>query len=150
METNISEWHNTIGYPQLGRGETYKGYVVQVQGTDDRLPEKWFTYAFDQDDRHTYWIGMADSEEEAKAVLGRLLEHGWICELFKSNEAGHCKDQAMTVRSTWDEGRKKRVRLLLCEEHRNVVRDWERMTIRQYIRTYYGLEQDEPVIGPRL
>lgn len=149
METQTA-WHNTIGYPQFGRGPEYRGYVVQVQGTDDRLPEKWFTYAFDHDDRQTYWIGEGHDQEEAKAHLERLLEHGWICEQYRLDEAGHCKGRAMTVRSTWDEHRTSRVRVLLCEEHRNVLPDWERMTIRQYIRTYNGLVQDEPIAGPRL
>ncbi|NEC21199.1 hypothetical protein [Streptomyces parvus] len=149
-KVHLPEWHNTIGYPQLGRADEYSGYVVQVQGTEDGHPEKWFTYAFDRDDRLTYWIGDGATEAEAKARLERLVEHGWICEVFVSDEAGHCKEQAMTVRSTWDRPRTNRLRVLLCEKHRNVLPDWDRMTIRQHIRTYNGLMQDEPIIGARL
>ncbi|MFF4245204.1 hypothetical protein ACFYY2_12105 [Streptomyces sp. NPDC001822] len=149
METQIPAWHSTVGYPQLGKGPDYRGYVVKVQGTDDGHPERWFTYAFDQDARHTYWIGMTDSADEAKAVLERLLKDGWICEHYIGDDAGHCSDRAMTVRSTWDEGRTKKFRVLLCEAHRNILPDWDRMTIGQYVRTFSGLEQDEPIKGAR-
>ncbi|MGW1231403.1 hypothetical protein [Streptomyces californicus] len=148
-KAQLPKWHDTIGYPQLGEGDEYSGYVVQVQG-DDGLPERWFAYAYDRDGRLTYWIGDGSTEAEAKAHLERLLEHGWICELFVSDDAGHCKEPAMTVRSTWDRARTSRIRMLLCEEHRNVLPDWDRTTIRQHIRTYRSLMQDEPIIGARL
>lgn len=152
----MSEWHNTIGYPQFGREHTpdYRGYVVKVQGTEYGLPERWFTYAFDQDDQHTYWIGMSNTEAEAKAVLARLIEHGWLCEIYVGDAAGHCKDQATMVKHTWYESKHKpqgeRLRLLLCEKHGHTFPDWEELAVPEYIRTYNGLEQDAPIIGPRI
>ncbi|WP_328377065.1 hypothetical protein OHB13_11985 [Streptomyces sp. NBC_00440] len=149
----MTEWHNRIGYPQLGREGTpdYRGYVVRVQGTVGGHPEKWFTYAFDQGDQHTYWIGVTDSEPEAKGVLERLIKFGWVCEVYVSVGMGHCAGEAAMVRHTYREGEPKglRVRVLLCERHGHVFSDWERMTIPEYIRTYNGLEQDAALIGAR-
>jgi hypothetical protein len=152
----MSEWNERYsGYTQMGRENTpeYRGYAVKVQGTDDGLREGWFTYAYDQDDQHTYWIGMSDSEDEAKAVLDRLLSEGWKCEIFVSDDAGHCKGQAVKVKHTWYERKGKpgeRLRLLLCERHEHVFPEWEEMTIREYVNTYNGLEQDAPILGKRL
>lgn len=149
----MSEWHNTIGYPQLGREGTpdYRGYVVKVQGTEDGHPEQWFTYAYDQAEGFHYWIGMTGSEDEAKALLDRLLSEGWKCEVYDSHAGRHCRDRAVMVRHIWYEGKTmgERLRVLLCEGHGSAFRTWERMTIREYIRRFEALEQDAPVIGPR-
>ncbi|WP_326827451.1 hypothetical protein [Streptomyces sp. NBC_01751] len=147
----MSDWFERYnGLSQLGREHTpdYRGYVVRVDSEPN--PEKWFTYAFDQDDQHTYWLGMSDTEAEAKAVLERLLVHGWVCEVFENSQAGHCKDQAVKVKHIWHERGQERLRSLLCERHGDVFSDWAQMTIPAYIRTYNGLEQDAAFIGKRL
>ncbi len=151
MPENTPAWHNTIGYPQLGRENTpeYRGYVVRVQAAEHGYAEKWFTYAYDQEDQHTYWIGMSDSEDEGKAVLDRLLSEGWVCEVFRGAGKAHCTEPAVTVRHWWEEKEKKRGRLLLCSEHRHIMRGHEAMTIREFINTYNGLEQDAPILGHR-
>jgi hypothetical protein len=147
----MTEWIEQYnGLSKLGVENTpdYRGYVVRVDSAPN--PERWFTYAFNQDDQHTYWIGMRDTEAEARTVLDRLIEQGWLCEIFVSDDAGHCKGQAVKVKHTWYERKAERLRLLLCERHEHVFPEWEEMTIREYVNTYNGLEQDAPILGKRL
>jgi hypothetical protein len=150
----MTEWIERYnGLSKFGVESTpeYRGYVVRVDSAPN--PERWFTYAFDQADQHTYWIGMSDTEDDAKAVLDRLLSEGWKCEVFVNDDTGHCKDQAVKVKHTWYERKGKpgkRLRLLLCETHGHIFPEWEDMPIREYVNTYNGLEQDAPIIGPRL
>ncbi|MGW5773139.1 hypothetical protein ACWEVY_28805 [Streptomyces longwoodensis] len=150
----MSEWVQRYdGLSNFGseRGKDYRGYVVRV---NDGEPPIWYTYAFDQEDEHTYWIGSAASEDEAKAVLERMLSEGWKCELYDRQAGRHCRDTGVMVKSTWTATRGKpqgtSVRLILCEPHGHVFPKWERMTIREYVNTYNALEQDAPIMGPRL
>jgi hypothetical protein len=125
----------------------YRGYVVRVVDND---PAIWFAYAYDQDDEHTFWIGKSDTEAGARALLERLVSDGWLCEIYVNEAEGHCTDQAVKVKHTWYERKKERIRTLLCERHGHVFSDWEEMTPREYVNTYNGLEQDAPIIGPRI
>lgn len=147
MSTWIERYN---GHSKLGRENTpdYRGYVVRVDSAPNR--EKWFTYAFDHEDQHTYWIGMTYSEAEAKALLERLVSEGWLCEVYESQAGHHCKDQAVKVKLAWSESERDIVRTLLCERHGHVFPDWEELTVREYIRTYNGLVQDAQIIGSRL
>ncbi|MET7984586.1 hypothetical protein [Streptomyces sp. NPDC005281] len=148
--TKWIEKYNGLSMLGVERTRDYRGYVVRVQGTEGDLPERWFTYAYDQEDRHTYWIGMTNSEDDAKAVLERMLSEGWLCEVYVSEHAGHCKEQAVLVKHTWYERKSERLRTLLCERHGHIFPEWEDMTIREYVNTYNGLEQDAPILGKRL
>jgi hypothetical protein len=143
----MSEWIEQYnGLVKLGRENTpdYRGYVVRVDSA------RWFTYAYDHEDQHTYWIGMTNSETEAKVVLDRLISEGWLCEIFVNDTQGHCTDQAVMVKHTWYERKAERLRTLLCERHSHVFDDWSQMTIREYVNTYNGLEQDAPILGDRI
>jgi hypothetical protein len=153
----MSEWIQPLNsYPRLGREGTpdYRGYVVNVQGTEDGHPEQWFTYAYDQEGEFHYWIGMTGSEEEAKALLDRLLSEGWKCEIYDSHAGHHCREQAVMVRHLWYRNKRKpmgeRLRVLLCEGHGETHPGWKRMTIREYADKYNELEQDAPILGPRI
>jgi hypothetical protein len=42
------------------------------------------------------------------------------------------------------------VRLILCERHGHVCADWDEDSVREYVNVYNGLEQDGPIIGPRI
>ncbi|MYX26083.1 hypothetical protein GTY75_05265 [Streptomyces sp. SID8381] len=148
----MSNWIQQYdGHSKYGteRQTDYRGYVIRVDSEPNA--EKWFTYAYDQEDEHAYWIGMTNSEVEAKAVLERLLTEGWKCEVYDHRAGRHCRDQAAMVKHTAyrRRGKFERLRLLLCEEHGQLHPDWERMTISEFTSTYNGLEQDAPIMGPR-
>jgi hypothetical protein len=141
------------GLSKLGRENTpdYRGYVVRVV---DGEPATWFAYAYDQDDAHTYWIGMSETEAGARALLERLASDGWLCEIYINEAEGHCTGQAVKVKHTWYVSKRKpkgeRLRLILCERHGGVFPDWDEDSVREYVNVYNGLVQDGPIIGPRI
>jgi hypothetical protein len=150
----MSAWrHIYNGLSKLGQENTpdYRGYVVRIESVPH--PETWFTYAYDQEGQHTYWIGKAGSEEAAKAILDRLLREGWTCEVYDRDAGRHCTGAAAVVKHTWYERAQlpgERLRLILCEGHSDSFPNWERMGVSAYIRAYNGLEQDAPILGPRI
>ena len=153
----MSVWNERYnGLTTLGVEHTpdYRGYIINVQGTEDGHPEQWFTYAYAHDDQFHYWIGMTGSEEAAKGLLVRLLSEGWLCEIYDSHAGHHCRDRAVVVRHLWYRNKRKpmgeRLRALLCEGHSDVHPTWERMTIPEFTRKYQSLEQDAPILGPRI
>ncbi|MVO87450.1 hypothetical protein GPA10_22465 [Streptomyces sp. p1417] len=109
------EWDDSVGYPQLGRPgtPTYRGYVVQVQGTDDGHPEKWFTYTYERANQKHVWVGEGSNVDEAKAVLERhvsapldeLAGPTWVQESDSDWRLVKPNGKSLgVIRSEWDSG----------------------------------------------
>lgn len=141
---------NYDGMANLGvqHTPTYRGYVVRVDSAPN--PERWFTYAYDQEAERTSWIGATDTEDQARKVLERLVSEGWKCEIYVNDEIGHCSHEGVIVKHTWYERKKERIRLILCAAHSHVFKDWGALPVREFMDIYDGLEQDAPIIGPRI
>ncbi|MFF8367832.1 hypothetical protein ACF05W_03210 [Streptomyces lydicus] len=127
----------------LGKEGTpdYGGYVVRVDG--DPNPETWFAYEWDHNKRGLAWVAEAPTAEVAQtAVKGEFL-----CEVYRSEEKGHCPFPGAVVRSTLYKG--VRLRTILCGEHSGVFRGWDMFPLEGFRETY-GLVPDAPIIGERI
>jgi hypothetical protein len=127
-------------------GVEYSGYVVRAKGEDEGLNEEWYAYEWvprmGEHGEHV-WVAKAPTREAAQtAVRGEFL-----CEVFRSDERGHCPYPGAVVRTTEYKG--KRLSMVACGEHSGVLKGWDTMRLWEY-RKAHGLLPDSQIIGDRI
>ncbi|MFJ7907472.1 hypothetical protein [Kitasatospora sp. NPDC096204] len=149
----MTGWTDTReGFARLGAEYTpdYRGYVINVRDEG----EDWYVYAWDERNGVTAYLCHADTENAAREILeihAGIRRSGFLCEVWTSEEVGHCPEGATVVRFT-DSKRKpgKHVRILECPQHALRSESWTKLPISQY-RDEYGIDpEDSGIIGGRL
>ncbi|MFF1908596.1 hypothetical protein [Kitasatospora sp. NPDC058218] len=140
----MSNWTDTRdGFARLGAEYTpdYSGYVINVRDEG----EDWYVYAWDERNGVTAYLARAATENAAREILeihAGLRHSGFLCEVFVSDEVGHCPEGATGVRWTDSKRTSGRVRVLLCPHHGGVFDDWAWSPISQY-RAEWGIALEE-------
>lgn len=140
----MSEWRQEneissyLGVPYL---EEYGGYVVRVDGSSN--PEKWFAYEWSESESKHIWVGEAPTREVAQTAV----KAEFLCEIYRSDEKGHCPFSGAIVRTILY--REDRLRTVLCGEHARAFKSWESFRLEEY-RAQHGLIPDAPIIGERI
>ncbi|MFJ5882693.1 hypothetical protein [Kitasatospora cineracea] len=147
------QWTDTReGYARLGEEYTpdYRGYVINVSD----IGEDWYVYAWNERTGTTDWLTRTDTEAVAREILEvwtGVTRSGYLCEIYVSDEIGHCSDNATMVRFTDSKRRPgKHVRIMECSEHVYRSDSWVRLAIPEYRQRWEIDPADSALIGGRL